>query len=1040
MKSQYLLFLLFFLSICSAKATTGDDCYIAHLSIPIINDLDDVEERPDGSMYRNSSDLELAYDADNGGNQKVALRFQNINIPQGAEVLNAYIQFTTDEVSSGACQLQIRAEAIDNAPAFSAANYQVSSRNTTTTFVPWQPADWTSNGESGTAQQTPNLSIVIQEVVDRTGWAAANDLVIFLTGMGQRVAVARDGNAESAAVLHVEVVLPAPILAVEQLLINELMASNLVLADEFGERDDWLELYNAGEESVNIGGLYLTDDLDNLSKWQISAPKEIEPNGFAVIWTDDDVEQGGLHANFKLSSAGETVALVQVLNGDTLILDQITFGELPENISFGRATDGADTWVLFASHTAGSSNNDGALFLEETIQFSHETGFYSGAVNLSLSTSSGDPDVAIRYTLDGSTPDEESALYENSILMTSSTYIRAKAFKAGFGNSQTAQATFFINTSTDLPVFHIQTEPEHLWDDENGIYVPGTNGVTGYCSTEPRNWNQDWERPGRISLYEADGTAAFDVRAGIKIGGGCSRGSKMKSFNFFLRNNTYGDKMIDYQIFPNLDIDEFKRIKVRNGGNDWEQMLFRDGLNHTLLHNTIDLDIMAYRPVSVYLNGGFWGLYGLREFYNEDYLAAHYEVDADNLDIITNPQVPWYEVKEGDYTAFGELVDFMNDNSLASLDKYNWVADRIDINEFLNYHIVQIFLANYDWPANNVEVWRNRNNGKFRYLLFDTDATANFASWSQSTSFYNALEHATATDGNVWPNGPESTLFLRRLLEHHHFRNEFIQRTATYMHLIYDEERVHHYADSLQEILAPEIPAHLSRWANAPEEWGWGIASGGSVDSWNNFVEDYKSFFEVRPGAMRSHYQSKFNLSGTYALRFNYDEQTEGQVFLHSNDTAIPFDYEGIYFNNIPLQVKAVPKEGYYFVRWEETGETSPDISFSSQSTTTLTPIFSDVPTSLSPTLAPATITLQIAPNPASDDLHLSYTSATDAPLVLHIYNALGKIIWHQSLDTATQTKTVNIPVATWANGMYWIQLKNSTGSVVEKIIKETAK
>ncbi len=146
-----------------------------------------------------------------------------------------------------------------------------------------------------------------------------------------------------------------PDMFIPQLKINEILSTNdTTNTDESGEYDDWLELYNAGDEPAELGGLYLTDDSDNLTKWMVPEGTEIEPQGFILFWCDEDQDQGELHTNFKLSSGGEFLGLVGI-DGAT-ILDSITFGDQSADVSYGRVFDGGTNWD-FLSPTPGTANS-----------------------------------------------------------------------------------------------------------------------------------------------------------------------------------------------------------------------------------------------------------------------------------------------------------------------------------------------------------------------------------------------------------------------------------------------------------------------------------------------------------------------------------------------------------------------------------------------------------------------------------------------------------------------------------------------------------
>ncbi|HBA88143.1 MAG TPA: hypothetical protein DCZ75_09220 [Geobacter sp.] len=163
---------------------------------------DDVEERQSGgTMYNNSSDIELVYDTTTTGNQYVGLRFTGVNVPKGKTITNAYIQFTVDEVTTAATSLTVKGQAADNAATFTTATYNVSSRAKTAASVAWSPASWSTVDAAGTAQRTPDLKGIVQEIVNRTGWAQNNAMAFIVTGTGKRTARAYESAAAKAAKL-----------------------------------------------------------------------------------------------------------------------------------------------------------------------------------------------------------------------------------------------------------------------------------------------------------------------------------------------------------------------------------------------------------------------------------------------------------------------------------------------------------------------------------------------------------------------------------------------------------------------------------------------------------------------------------------------------------------------------------------------------------------------------------------------------------------------------------------------------------------------
>ena len=162
---------------------------------------DDAEESSSGGVSRTSSDLELVYA---GSDQTVGMRFTGVDIPQGANIVNAYVQFQVDETSSGATSLTIEGEDIDNAPTFTSSSGNISSRLRTLANVSWSPVAWNTVGEAGPDQQTPDMSPIVQEIVNRSGWSSSNSLVVIITGTGERVAESYNGDQSGAPLLHLE--------------------------------------------------------------------------------------------------------------------------------------------------------------------------------------------------------------------------------------------------------------------------------------------------------------------------------------------------------------------------------------------------------------------------------------------------------------------------------------------------------------------------------------------------------------------------------------------------------------------------------------------------------------------------------------------------------------------------------------------------------------------------------------------------------------------------------------------------------------------
>ncbi|ESY76091.1 hypothetical protein X743_01200 [Mesorhizobium sp. LNHC252B00] len=167
---------------------------------------DDVEEKGSGSISTNINDLELGYDSST--RQTVGIRFTAIDIPQGAIITGAYIQFQANEVKTGVTSLLIKGEDTDDASAFTSVSFDVSSRATTDASAAWTPDPWNTVGEQGLTERSPDLSAIVQEIINRSGWAALNDMAFLVTGTGTRTADSYEYSPTSAPLLHIEYLLP----------------------------------------------------------------------------------------------------------------------------------------------------------------------------------------------------------------------------------------------------------------------------------------------------------------------------------------------------------------------------------------------------------------------------------------------------------------------------------------------------------------------------------------------------------------------------------------------------------------------------------------------------------------------------------------------------------------------------------------------------------------------------------------------------------------------------------------------------------------
>lgn len=675
-----------------------------------------------------------------------------------------------------------------------------------------------------------------------------------------------------------------------QIVLNEICPANADINydPDFFNYSPWIELHNTSTSSISISGYYLSDDESNPLKWRIPSGISIPANGFMLFWCDD--MNTGRHTNFSLDSEGEDVVLS---NSSGLLLDKITYPKQLTNISYGRITNGTGTWGYLSVPTSGGSNNAATATHQLTRPvFSISGGRYSSTLQVSLSHSN--PSAEIRFTTDGSEPNLNSTKWTTPVSVSQTKTLKAKAFLTGFLPGETETQTYFINEHEfTLPVVSISTRPDYLYDNLIGIYVVGTNGVSGYCNGNPVNWNQDWDRHAVFEYYDENGTRLFNQSVDIRIGGNCSRNQPQKSFAIKARDK-YGSNIMNYKFFENKSINQFGGLMLRNSGNDFNNTMFRDAFMQALPVGQLDVDYMEYQPAILYLNGQYMGIQNIREKIDADFIESNFNVDRDDLDLIET----YENALEGSSDAY---VNYKN--TLAGMNRttpaaYDFINQNIDVQEFINYLVTEIYIANTDWPGNNMKFWRDASvDDTFRWILWDTD----FGFYLVGDPLHPTLSFTTATDGPAWPNPPWSTLHIRMVLENPIFRARFIQTMNTALNTTFHPDRVIEMINQFQSRIAAEMPYHKTRW-------------GGDMNGWNFQVQRLRDFATVRNTYMRQHMAEFFGLSGTVTIS---TEVKQGEGKFRMNEVTAEGRTTQSYFRGLPVSMEPVPALGYVFKEWK---------------------------------------------------------------------------------------------------------------------------
>lgn len=532
------------------------------------------------------------------------------------------------------------------------------------------------------------------------------------------------------------------------------------------------------------------------------------------------------------------------------------------------------------------------------------------------------------------------------------TVIRAAAFKNGQALGKTTTASYFImpRTTFNLPVVSLVAPEEPLFGYDRGILVAGSTHDTfrkdnpdqqRAMGNAPANWRKRGvEVPAHFHFFSDElqpDKASVDQGVGIRVHGGVNRAAPSKALRIYARK-AYGKSTLKHAFFG--EEQKYKRLLLRNSGNDFYSTYLRDAVVQQIMAG-LKVDTQAYRPAVVFLNGEYWGLLNLREYYNKHYLARVYQVDEDRLDIMDLDKAD-----EGDDKHWRRLMAYIDAHPLQEERHFAHVASQIDIDNFVDYHIANIFAANYDWPHNNVRHWRARTDevapdapagqdGRWRWLVFDMD--------DGFKRIHGTALHRLATDGDTNAlRGNAWTAFLfRSLLQNEDFRERFISRFADTLNTTFLPERMTAIVEATSARIAPEMPRHMERW-KAPE----------SMKEWSKGVDHLLQFARKRTDIQRAQLARQFKLGRPFRLKVDVSHGSHGKVRVNTLtiDEKLPgiqaaqgsaYPWTGHYFKQLPVELEALPNDCFAFSHWEGDSRSSRKIALRASGDVSVRAVFS---------------------------------------------------------------------------------------------------
>ncbi len=588
---------------------------------------------------------------------------------------------------------------------------------------------------------------------------------------------------------------------------------------------------------------------------------------------------GFYHTDFKIGF-GETVRLY---DSTGVQLDSVVIPYMLPGHSMMRIGDNG-SWCMTNSPTPNAPNGNFCFpgYADKPV-VSPDPGFYPGQQMISITG------VDIRYTTDGSDPDENSPLYAGPFSVNANTIVRARSFEPGKLPGSTATSTYFIGEVSYLPTLSITARNGDLFND-------GSGGLAAYD-----NYNSGLRAPVHLEYFDKNKQLAFSENASLRPVGGYSVSFDQKSmqFDFDEEYGAVGD--VVYPIFEKdkPGITRFREFRVRNMDDDWGSTRMRDVVANRIALPT-HCAVTGYQHMNVFINGEYWGHYGGREVLNRFYVRDNHGADPDRVEeiftsyFLPNPYFP----DEGTDAAFFAMSDYIIQNDMTDPAHYAAAQKLVDWENWVDYFATEMYIANGDWFSsmyfNNLRIYRAPDL-RWRFLLFDATYSQN-NNVSVST---NILQEALA-DPAV-PN--RYTDMMVSLLQNPSFKNYFINRFADLLNEYWTPAKTLAIIDENIIEISSEIDRQSQR---------WGSLSG---TDWINAVTYLKNFHRDRPDYQRQQIQDFFSLNNQVEITLQAEPAGAGVIKI---STVIPDSYPwtGIYYDGNPVRVTAIPNAGYSFDHW----------------------------------------------------------------------------------------------------------------------------
>jgi hypothetical protein len=603
------------------------------------------------------------------------------------------------------------------------------------------------------------------------------------------------------------------------------------------------------------------------------------------------------HTNFSLSSGGETVYLY---SPSSILLSSLNVncGELYD-VSTGRFPNGSATLKKFQPATPDASNNGSIGYdaLSLAPVFTVNSSFHATPFNVTIL----DPNVPfaqIYYTTDGSEPTMGSTLYNGALIpVYQSTVLRARAYAAGYLPSVVTSATYFFNVDHITPIISVITNDENLY---------GANGMFD-------NYWEDWLKAAHVEYFDSTDAhnLLFSQRAGIIMDGGYggSRSNPQRSFRVKWGDGVLGEGALNYPIIPDRPLrTKYSDFYLRNGSNQWLNFPYKDAVQVKMLASGTNNYYSAWRPVTVYINGQYFGLYELREKYNTEMFKTLENADPDSTEILSLSAFYGYVLRalEGSVQNFYDSHDAFDLISPTDTSFWTQADQHFDMTWYNDYIIAESWMGNTDWPGNNIKIYRsNVTNQRWRFCVIDQELALDPGGWTDCNFDHIDYMLNQSTDNpyiNIWLTG----------MQNGRFKNYFINRFADQMNTVYLPSRLLQIENGFFNLTVTEMANEYQRWGDP-----WNIPT--QINDFYNRHLTFQDELTCRSGQVRDHIQDNFGLPQQVDLTLDVYPAGAGKIHI-STITPDTYPWNGVYFDGVPVKIEAIANPGYTFLHWGNNG------------------------------------------------------------------------------------------------------------------------